>query len=97
MLKIEYPEWNIPKRLNTDEVIPADIKVQKEIVLCQDINEVLLQFLYHSDHVDLTKAKISLLPEGIAGKRMFSKKYPIEVRTNGLSFIESQVIMNFIF
>ena len=38
MLKIEYPEWNIPKRLNTDEVIPADIKVQKEIVLCYDIN-----------------------------------------------------------
>ena len=67
MLKIEYPEWNIPKRLNTDEVIPADLK-----------------FLYHSDHVDLTKARISLLPEGIAGKRMFSKKYPIEIRTNGL-------------
>ena len=67
MLKIEYPEWNIPKRLNTDEVIPADLK-----------------FLYHSDHVDLTKARISLLPDGIAGKRMFSKKYPIEIRTNGL-------------
>ena len=67
MLKIEYPEWNIPKRLNTDEVIPADLK-----------------FLYHSDHVDLTKARISLLPEGIAGKRMFSKKYPIEIKTNGL-------------
>ena len=58
MLKIEYPEWNIPKRLNTDEVIPEDLK-----------------FLYHSDHVDLTKARISLLPDGLAGKRMFSKKY----------------------
>jgi len=68
MLKIEYPEWNIPKRLNTDEVIPADLK-----------------FLYHSDHIDLTKARISLLPEGIAGKRMFSKKYPIEIRQNALS------------
>ena len=73
MLKIEYPEWNLPKRLNTDEVIPEDLK-----------------FLYHSDHVDLTKARISLLPEGIAGKRMFSKKYPIEIRTNGLSFSEAQ-------
>ena len=73
MLKIEYPEWNIPKRLNTDEVIPEDLK-----------------FLYHSDHVDLTKARISLLPDGIAGKRMFSKKYPIEIRTNGLSITESQ-------
>jgi len=68
ILKIEYPEWNIPKRLNTDEVIPSDLK-----------------FLYHSDHVDLTKAKISLLPDGIAGKRMFSKKYPIEIRQNALS------------
>jgi len=68
MLKIEYPEWNLPKRLNTDEVLPADIK-----------------FLYHSDHVDLTKAKISLLPEGIAGKRLFSKKYPIEIKPEGLS------------
>jgi len=70
-LKIEYPEWNIPKRLSTDEIIPSDIK-----------------FLYHSDHVDLTRAKISLLPDGIAGKRMFSKKYPIEIRP--LSFNESQ-------
>ena len=79
MLKIEYPEWNIPKRLNTDEVIPADIK-----------------FLYHSDHVDLTKARVSLLPEGIAGKRMFSKKYPIEIRTNGLSSSGSQQPTNLI-
>jgi len=70
-LKIEYPEWNIPKRLSTDEIIPSDLK-----------------FLYHSDHVDLTRAKISLLPDGIAGKRMFSKKYPIEIRP--LSFNESQ-------
>jgi len=68
MLKIEYPEWNIPKRLNTDEIIPADLK-----------------FLYHSDHIDLTKATIRLLPEGIVGKRMFSKKYPIEIRPNALS------------
>jgi len=68
MLKIEYPEWNIPKRLNTDEVIPADIK-----------------FLYHSDHIDLTKATIRLLPEGIVGKRMFSKKYPIEIKPNALA------------
>jgi len=68
MLKIEYPEWNIPKRLNTDEVIPPDLK-----------------FLYHSDHIDLTKATIRLLPEGIVGKRMFSKKYPIEIRPNALS------------
>ena len=67
MLKIEYPEWNIPKRLNTDEVISPD-----------------LNFLFHSDHIDLTTARISLLPEGIAGKRMFSKKYPIEVRQGGL-------------
>ena len=73
MLKIEYPEWNIPKRLNTDEVIPEDLK-----------------FLYHSDHVDLTKARISLLPDGIAGKRMFSKKYPIEIRANGLTVNQSQ-------
>lgn len=68
MLKIEYPEWNIPKRLNTDEVIPADLK-----------------FLYHSDHIDLTKATIRLLPQGIVGKRMFSKKYPIEIRPNALT------------
>ena len=73
MMKIEYPETNIPKRLNTDEIIPNDIS-----------------FLYHSDHIDLTKAKISLLPDGIAGKRMFSKKYPIEIRTNGLANNESQ-------
>lgn len=66
MLKIEYPECNIPKRLNFDEVIPSDLK-----------------FHFHTDHIDLTTAKISLLPEGIAGKRMFSKKYPIEIRPNG--------------
>eukprot|EP00092_Neocalanus_flemingeri_P015037 GFUD01016241.1.p1 GENE.GFUD01016241.1~~GFUD01016241.1.p1 ORF type:complete len:991 (+),score=217.81 GFUD01016241.1:98-3070(+) len=79
MLKIEYPEWNLPKRLNTDEVIPGDLK-----------------FLYHSDHIDLTKAKISLLPEGIAGKRMFSKKYPIEIRQNALSTISSNQNSNVI-
>jgi hypothetical protein len=38
-----------------------------------------LKFLFHSDHVDLSTARISLLPDGIAGKRIFSKKYPIEV------------------
>jgi len=68
MLKVEYPEWNIPKRLNTDEVIDPNLK-----------------FLFHSDHIDLSTARISLLPEGIAGKRMFSKKYPIEIRQGGLS------------
>ena len=40
--------------------------------------------------MDLTKARVSLLPEGIAGKRMFSKKYPIEIKTNGLSTSGSQ-------
>ncbi|XP_023346164.1 testis-expressed protein 2 isoform X2 [Eurytemora carolleeae] len=68
MLKIEYPDKNIPKRLNTDEVIPADLK-----------------FHFHTDHVDLTTARIGLLPDGIAGKRMFSKKYPIEIRPNCVS------------
>ena len=29
--------------------------------------------------------RIGLLPDGIAGKRMFSKKYPIEVRPNCVS------------
>jgi len=67
MLKVEYPEWNIPKRLNTDEVIDPNLK-----------------FLFHSDHIDLSTARISLLPDGIAGKRMFSKKYPIEIRQGGL-------------
>jgi len=67
MLKIEYPEWNIPKRLNTDEVIDPNLK-----------------FLFHSDHIDLSTSRISLLPDGIAGKRMFSKKYPIEIRQGGL-------------
>ena len=28
--------------------------------------------------------RISLLPAGIAGKRMFSKKYPIEIRPNAV-------------
>ena len=55
MLKVEYPEWNIPKRLNTDEVIDPNLK-----------------FLFHSDHIDLSTARISLLPEGIAGKRCLS-------------------------
>jgi len=68
MLKIEYPERNIPKRLGPGEDIPA-----------QDI-----KFLFHCDHVDLSTAKISLLPHGIVGKRMFSKKYPIEVKPCGL-------------
>jgi len=67
MLKIEYPDKNIPKRLNTDEVVPGDLK-----------------FHLHTDHVDLTTARISLLPAGIAGKRMFSKKYPIEIRPNAV-------------
>jgi len=65
ILKIEYPDKNLPKRLNTDELEPADLK-----------------FLFHTDHVDLSTARVSLLPEGIAGKRMFSKKYPIEIRPN---------------
>merc|ERR1719374_150765 len=73
ILKIEYPDKNLPKRLNTDEVEPADLK-----------------FLFHTDHVDLTTARISLLPEGIAGKRMFSKKYPIEIRPNALPDPDSQ-------
>ena len=55
MLKVEYPEWNIPKRLNTDEVIDPNQK-----------------FLFHSDHIDLSTARISLLPDGIAGKRYCS-------------------------
>ena len=29
--------------------------------------------------------RIGLLPDGIAGKRMFSKKYPIEIRPNCVS------------
>lgn len=65
ILKIEYPDKNLPKRLNADEVEPPDLK-----------------FLFHTDHVDLSTARISLLPDGIAGKRMFSKKYPIEIRPN---------------
>ena len=31
------------------------------------------------------RARIGLLPDGIAGKRMFSKKYPIEIRPNCVS------------
>jgi len=67
MLKIEYPEKNICRRINEGEVLSNDIK-----------------FLLHSDHIDLTTAKISLLPQNIATKRKFCKKYPIEIRPNAL-------------
>jgi len=67
MLKIEYPEKNICRRINEGEVLNNDIK-----------------FLLHSDHIDLTTAQISLLPENIATKRKFCKKYPIEIKPNAL-------------
>lgn len=73
MMKIEYPEKNICRRINEGDAIPTDIK-----------------FLLHSDHIDLSTAKISLLPEDIASKRKFSKKYPIEIRPNVLAKVEER-------
>lgn len=74
MLKIEYPEKNICRRINEGEVLSDDIK-----------------FLLHSDHIDLTTAKISLLPENIATKRKFCKKYPIEIKPNALNKPADQI------
>jgi hypothetical protein len=60
---------------------------EKNISMRQTADEVIppdLKFHLHTDHIDLSTASIRLLPDKLANSKKFKKKYPIEIRPNGL-------------
>jgi len=60
---------------------------EKNISMRQCADEVIpvdLKFHLHTDHIDLSTASIRLLPDKLANSKKFKKKYPIEIRPNGL-------------
>ena len=64
-VELRFPKQNIPLRRMHDEVEP-------------NIDDI--SFYEHKEVIDLSAATISLLPENLPKKRIWSKKYPIEIK-----------------
>eukprot|EP00095_Tigriopus_kingsejongensis_P001879 snap_masked-scaffold70_size417918-processed-gene-2.2 protein:Tk01879 transcript:snap_masked-scaffold70_size417918-processed-gene-2.2-mRNA-1 annotation:"testis-expressed sequence 2 protein isoform x1" len=50
--------------------------------MCDDKEPANMVFLDQKEVIDLTNCTIDLIPENLPGKRIWSKKYPIRIRTN---------------